>query len=276
MPSRRGVALRGTILPVPDPPDIEVQALAKRWVMRDQVVVALDGISLTVAAHEFLTVLGPSGCGKSTLLSIIGGLVKPDRGEVRVAGRASEVPDPRRVAMVFQDPGLFPWRTALENVEFGLELQGLPARRRRDVARGLLGPIGLGGFENRYPRELSGGMKQRVAIARALALDSPILLMDEPFGALDEQTRLLMGEWLLGIWAATRKTVVFVTHSLQEAIMLSQRIVVMTSRPGRLKASFDVSLAPPRDLNAPEATALRAALWAEIRDESRRALESGL
>jgi len=261
---------------MPDLPDIEVLALAKRWVTRDQTVPALEGISLTVAPREFLTVLGPSGCGKSTLLSIIGGLIPPDAGEVRVTGRRSAGPDPRKVAMVFQDPGLFPWRTALENVEFGLELQGVPAARRREIARGLLEPVGLRGFENRYPRELSGGMKQRVAIARALALDSPILLMDEPFGALDEQTRLLMGEWLLGIWAKTRKTVVFVTHSLQEAIMLSQRIVVMTSRPGRIKASFEVALPMPRDLNGPEATALRAALWAEIRDESLRALESGL
>ena len=153
--------------------------------------------------------------------------------------------------MVFQDPGLFPWRTALENVEFGLELQGVPAAARRERARALLEPVGLRGFEARYPRELSGGMKQRVAIARALALDAPILLMDEPFGALDEQTRLLMGEWLLGIWARTRKTVVFVTHSLQEAILLSQRVVVMTARPGRIKASFEVALPSPRDLDTP-------------------------
>jgi NitT/TauT family transport system ATP-binding protein len=205
---------------------------------------------------------------------IIGGLVRPDVGEVRIAGRRWDRPDPRQVAMVFQDPGLFPWRTALENVEFGLELQGVAAGHRREIARGLLEPVGLRGFENRYPRELSGGMKQRVAIARALALDSPILLMDEPFGALDEQTRLLMGEWLLGIWAKTRKTVVFVTHSLQEAIMLSQRIVVMTARPGRLKRSFEVALPAPRDLTAPAATALRAALWEEIREESLRAMEA--
>jgi len=179
------------------------------------------------------------------------------------------------MAMVFQDPGLFPWRTALENVEFGLELQGVPAATRRKRARALLEPVGLRGFEARYPRELSGGMKQRVAIARALALDAPILLMDEPFGALDEQTRLLMGEWLLGIWARTRKTVVFVTHSLQEAILLSQRIVVMTARPGRIKASFAVELPAPRDLDAAPAAALRHALWDAIRDESRRALDGG-
>jgi NitT/TauT family transport system ATP-binding protein len=255
-------------------PHIEVRGLTKRWVTRDGPVVALEGISLAVAPHEFVTLLGPSGCGKSTLLMIVGGLVASDAGEVRVAGARRDRPDPRTVAMAFQDPGLFPWRTALENVEFGLELQGVPAARRREIARSLLEPVGLRGFENRYPRELSGGMKQRVAIARALALDAPILLMDEPFGALDEQTRLLMGEWLLGIWARTRKTVVFVTHSLQEAILLSQRIVVMTARPGRIKASFEVTLPMPRDLDGPEATALRAALWKEIREESLRAMES--
>jgi NitT/TauT family transport system ATP-binding protein len=253
-------------------PHIEVRGLSKRWPTRDGSVPALEDVTLTVGAHEFLTVLGPSGCGKSTLLALIGGLVLPDAGEIRIAGEVPRGPDPRRVAMVFQDPGLFPWRTAIENVEFGLELQGVPAARRREIARGLLRPVGLMGFEQRYPRELSGGMKQRVGIARALALDAPILLMDEPFGALDEQTRLLMGEWLLGIWAETRKTVVFVTHSLQEAILLSQRIVVMTARPGRIKGAFDVDVPAPRHLDHPTAVALRAGLWAAIRDESRRAL----
>jgi len=262
--------------PAPDEtPAIEVIGASKRWIARDQVVPALDAVSLSVAPHEFLTLLGPSGCGKSTLLSAIGGLLRPDTGEVRIGGRPVSGPDPARVALVFQDPGLFPWRTVLENVEFGLELKGVAAARRREVARELLGPVGLAGFERRYPRELSGGMKQRVAIARALAMEAPILLMDEPFGALDEQTRLLMGEWLLEIWARTRKTVVFVTHSLQEAILLSQRIAVMSARPGRIKALFEVKVPPPRDLAGPEATALRAALWAEIRDESRQALEEG-
>jgi NitT/TauT family transport system ATP-binding protein len=259
---------------VPDA-HIEVRAVAKQWLTRDYPVPALEAVSLDVAPQEFLTVLGPSGCGKSTLLSIIGGLVTPDTGAVRIAGRPVTGPDPRQMAMVFQDPGLFPWRTALANVEFGLELQGVPAPTRRERARALLEPVGLRGFEGRYPRELSGGMKQRVAIARALALEAPILLMDEPFGALDEQTRLLMGEWLLGIWARTRKTVVFVTHSLQEAILLSQRIVVMTARPGRIKASFEVALPMPRDLDTPAAAALRHALWDAIRDESRRALDGG-
>ena len=258
------------------PAHIEIRGIRKAWPTRDGAVSALDDVSLSVQPREFLTLLGPSGCGKSTLLSIVGGLVPPDAGEVLIAGRRVTGPDPARVAMAFQDPGLFPWRTALENVEFGLELQGVPASRRREIARGLLEPVGLRGFEARYPKELSGGMKQRVAIARALALDAPILLMDEPFGALDEQTRLLMGEWLLGIWAGTPKTVVFVTHSLQEAILLSQRIVVMTSRPGRIKASFAVTLPTPRALDTPAAAALRADLWAAIREESRRALEAGL
>jgi NitT/TauT family transport system ATP-binding protein len=256
-------------------PPIEVRGLSKRFQTRDGPVPALEDVSLTVAPQEFLTVLGPSGCGKSTLLGILGGLVPFDAGEVLVAGAPVTRPDPVRVAMVFQDPGLFPWRTAVQNVEFGLELKGMPAARRREVARGLLEPVGLTGFENRYPRELSGGMKQRVGIARALALDTPILLMDEPFAALDEQTRRLMGEWLLGIWGATRKTVVFVTHSLQEAILLSQRIVVMTARPGRVKRAFPVDLPQPRDPDGPATTELRQALWAEIRDESRRALGAG-
>jgi NitT/TauT family transport system ATP-binding protein len=254
-------------------PHIEVRDVTKRWVTRDRPIAALEAVSLSVAPHEFVTVLGPSGCGKSTLLSIIGGLTASDAGDVRIAGQPVTGPNPRAVAMVFQDPGLFPWRTALQNVEFGLELQGVPAAARRARARTLLEPVGLRGFERRYPRELSGGMKQRVAIARALALDAPILLMDEPFGALDEQTRLLMGEWLLEIWARTRKTVVFVTHSLQEAILLSQRVVVMTARPGRIKATFDVALPAPRDLDTPAATALRHALWEAVREESRRALD---
>jgi len=274
--SPAGGTVRGTILGVATPAHIDVRGVRKAWPTRDGAVAALDDISLTVLPHEFLTILGPSGCGKSTLLLIIGGLVPPDAGEVWIAGQRVSGPDPARLAMAFQDPGLFPWRTALENVEFGLELQGVPARRRREIARSLLEPVGLRGFEARFPKELSGGMKQRVAIARALALDAPILLMDEPFGALDEQTRLLMGEWLLGIWARTKKTVVFVTHSLQEAILLSQRIVVMTSRPGRIKASFAVTLPAPRDLDTGPAAALRADLWAAIREESRRALEAGL
>jgi NitT/TauT family transport system ATP-binding protein len=176
------------------------------------------------------------------------------------------------VATVFQDPGLFPWRTAVENVEFGLEVQGVPRARRRQVAAELLGPLGLRGFAERYPRELSGGMRQRVAIGRALAIDTPIVLMDEPFGALDEQTRVLMGEWLLEIWRRTAKTVVFVTHSLHEALALSTRVVVMTARPGRIKSLLDLSQPYPRAMESPELVTLRAKLWSDLRDESLRAM----
>jgi NitT/TauT family transport system ATP-binding protein len=251
---------------------IVVDRVGKHYQTGSGPVEALRDVSLAVAAGEFCTLIGPSGCGKSTLLGMIGGLVAPDTGRVLVDGRPVAGPDPRRVATVFQDPGLFPWRTTLENVEFGLELQGVPRERRRGVATDLLGPLGLRDFGAKYPRELSGGMRQRVAIGRALAIDTPIILMDEPFGALDEQTRLLMGEWLLDIWRRTRKTVVFVTHSLHEALALSTHVVVMTARPGRIKSMLDLPMPYPRSMESTEMVALRAKLWSEIRDESLRAM----
>jgi NitT/TauT family transport system ATP-binding protein len=251
---------------------IAVDRIGKRFQSSSGPVEALRDVSLGVGAGEFCTVIGPSGCGKSTLLGMIGGLVAPDTGRVVVDGRDVVGPDPRRVATVFQDPGLFPWRTALENVEFGLELQGVARERRRAVATELLGPLGLRDFGAKYPRELSGGMRQRVAIGRALAIDTPIVLMDEPFGALDEQTRLLMGEWLLDIWRRTNKTVVFVTHSLHEALALSTRVVVMTARPGQIKSVLDLPMPYPRSMESAEMVALRAKLWSEIRDESLRAM----
>ena len=253
---------------------IVVEGVSKRYQTPSGAVTAVDGVSLTVRPGEFVSLLGPSGCGKSTVLLMIGGLVRPDTGRIVIEGEPSSGPNPKKVALAFQDPGLFPWRTALDNVGFGLELQGLPAARRREIALGLLEPMGLKGFEAKFPRELSGGMRQRVAIARALALDTPILLMDEPFGALDEHTRLLMGEWLVGIRRRTRRTIVFVTHSLQEAIALSDRIVVMTARPGRVKDVIEVPLPFPRDLGSPEVADLRAKLWGQVREESLRAMES--
>ena len=255
------------------PAPIAIEGVSKRYETPSGPVAAVQSVSLTVHPREFVSLLGPSGCGKSTVLGMIGGLVRPDSGRILIDGEPVMGPNPTKVALVFQDPGLFPWRTSLDNVGFGLELLGVPARRRREIARGLLGPMGLKGFEAKYPRELSGGMRQRVAIARALALDTPILLMDEPFGALDEQTRLLMGEWLVGIRRRTPRTIVFVTHSLQEAIALSDRIAVMTSRPGRIKALLDVALPFPRDLDAPEVADLRAKLWGHLREESLRAME---
>jgi ABC-type nitrate/sulfonate/bicarbonate transport system ATPase subunit len=203
---------------------------------------------------------------------MLGGLGAPDTGRVLIAGRSVTGPDPRVVATVFQDPGLYPWRTVVENIAFGLELQGVGREARRRTATDLLGPLGLRGFAEKYPRELSGGMRQRVAIGRALAIDTAIVLMDEPFGALDEQTRMLMGEWLLEIWRRTRKTVVFVTHSLHEALALSGRVVVMTARPGRIKSVLELPLPYPRAMESAEIVALRAKLWHEIREESARAM----
>jgi NitT/TauT family transport system ATP-binding protein len=252
---------------------IAIEGVSKRYLTTSGPVDALRDVSLAVGESEFFTLIGPSGCGKSTLLGMLGGLVTPDAGRLLVDGAPVEGPDPRRVATVFQDPGLFPWRTALENVELGLELQGVAAAPRRRVAEELLAPLGLAGFAAKYPRELSGGMKQRVAIGRALAIDAKILLMDEPFGALDEQTRLLMGEWLLDIWRRTRKTVIFITHSLHEALLLSTRVAVMTARPGRIKVVLELPMEHPRSMEAPEMVALRAKLWSEIREESLRAMQ---
>jgi ABC-type nitrate/sulfonate/bicarbonate transport system ATPase subunit len=251
---------------------IVVDDVDKRYATSSGPVDALRGVSLTVGAGEFCTLIGPSGCGKSTLLGMLGGLVRPDAGRVLVDGRSVDGPDPRRAATVFQEAGLFPWRTTVENIEFGLELQGVARARRRAVADELLGPLGLRAFAAKYPRELSGGMRQRVAIGRALAIDTPIVLMDEPFGALDEQTRLLMGEWLLDIWRRTRKTVVFVTHSLHEALALSTRVIVMTARPGRIKSVLELPLPYPRAMESSELVALRSKLWSEIREESLRAM----
>jgi NitT/TauT family transport system ATP-binding protein len=254
------------------PPLITIEGVGKRYATSSGAVDALRDVSLAVSAGEFCTIIGPSGCGKSTLLGMVGGLVAPDAGRVLIEGQPVTGPDPRRVATVFQDAGLFPWRTAVENVELGLELQGVPRAKRRAVATDLLGLLGLRGFDEKYPRELSGGMRQRVAIGRALAIDTRIVLMDEPFGALDEQTRVLMGEWLLDIWRRTRKTVIFVTHSLHEALALSTRVVVMTARPGRIKSVLEMPLAYPRAMESSELVTLRAKLWSEIRDESLRAM----
>jgi ABC-type nitrate/sulfonate/bicarbonate transport system ATPase subunit len=268
------VSLGGSVGLTRPEPQIVIDRLSKRFDTSSGAVQALTDVSLSVAPQEFCTIIGPSGCGKSTLLAMIGGLVAADRGTVLVDGRPVTAPDPRRAAMVFQDPGLFPWRTTLDNVAFGLELQGMPAAERRRIAAELLEPLGLRDFAARYPRELSGGMRQRVAIGRALAIDSRIVLMDEPFGALDEQTRLLTGEWLLSVWTRARKTVVFVTHSLQEALALSTRVVVMTARPGRIKSVIDLPFPYPRDPESPEIASFRAKLWGEIREESLKTMAS--
>ncbi|MGZ3613977.1 MAG: ABC transporter ATP-binding protein [Thermodesulfobacteriota bacterium] len=208
-------------------------------------VLAIDEIDLKIKNKEFATILGPSGCGKSTLLRIVAGLIKPTRGVVRLDGDVIGGPGQDR-GMVFQSYTLFPWLTVRENVQFGLEISGTPKAKLKEIAQEFVEKVGLKGFELTYPKGLSGGMKQRVAIARALANNPAILLLDEPFGALDAQTRSLMQELLTQVWEELHKTILFVTHDVEEAIFLSDRVFVMTARPGRIKAEIDISLERPR------------------------------
>ncbi len=212
-------------------------------------VEAIRMVDFEVRRGEFLSLVGPSGCGKTTLLDIVGGLEKPTTGDVVLEGERVEGPHPK-AAMVFQVLSVFPWRTALANVEFGLELRRVPRAVRRAKALAMLHLVGLTGFEAKYPAQLSGGMNQRLAIARALALDPDILLMDEPFGSLDEQTRFLMGLELLRIWEATRKTIVFITHSIAEAIQLSDRVLVLSARPSVVREEIPVPLPRPRTIES--------------------------
>ena len=232
-------------------------------------LVALYDISLAIRKNEFVSLLGPSGCGKTTLIRIIAGLLAADRGDVLVNQQCVTVPGRDR-CMVFQQFGLLPWRTVLSNVEFGLEIEGMARDERRAVADKYLELVGLKGFENYYPHQISGGMQQRVGIARALSKKPEILLMDEPFGAVDAQTREQLQEELLKIWAQTETTVVFVTHSIDEAVYLSDRVVVMQARPGRIKEEVAIDLPRPRwegDIKAdPRFAQLRARLRASLRD----------
>jgi NitT/TauT family transport system ATP-binding protein len=211
---------------------------------RGRSIEALHGVSLVVEDGEFVTVLGPSGCGKSTLLHVVAGLTAPSRGRVVFEGAPEATPP---TAIVFQEHALFPWRTVLDNVGFGLEVRGMPDAERTARARALVELVGLQGFEDRYPRELSGGMRQRAAIARALAVEPALLLMDEPFSALDAQSRALMQLELMALWERTRKSVLYVTHQIQEAVLLGDRVVVMTRRPGRVLTVRPVDLPRPRD-----------------------------
>jgi NitT/TauT family transport system ATP-binding protein len=226
---------------------ISVQNVAKRFEGRDagDSVTALAAVDLEIFRGEFLILLGPSGCGKSTLLNLMAGFLKPSSGVILHDGAVVTGPDRRRT-VVFQEYALFPWMTVQENVEFGLKAQGISQRERRSVAGELLSVVRLSGFETRYPHEISGGMKQRAAIARAIAPNPEVLLMDEPFGALDAQTRVLLQEEVARISAETNKTIVFVTHSIDEAVFLGDRIVVMSSRPGRVRDIYPVALARPR------------------------------
>jgi ABC-type nitrate/sulfonate/bicarbonate transport system ATPase subunit len=236
---------------------------------------ALEPANLRVAANDFITILGPSGCGKSTLLRIVAGLDQPSTGEVKLDGRVVTRPGRDR-GMVFQSYTLFPWLTVAQNIAFGLREKGLPRRQQDEIVASYIDKVGLKGFENHWPKQLSGGMQQRTAIARALANDPEILLLDEPFGALDNQTRGLMQELLLGIWERERKTVVFVTHDIEEAIFMASRVLVMSARPGRIKSDVAVDLPHPRHYTiktSPEFSALKARLTEEIRVEAMRSVE---
>jgi NitT/TauT family transport system ATP-binding protein len=262
-------------------PKIQLRIDRHSFAIRDEAgrgsqdFLAISGVALDVPAGEFLTIVGPSGCGKTTLLEILAGLAHPTEGSLRIDGSEVKGPSLSR-GIVFQQYALLPWRTALANVEFSLEaLSGLSRRERRQKAQDALALVGLKGFEQRFPHELSGGMKQRVAIARSLVYEPDILLMDEPFGALDAQTRELLQEELLDLWQRTRTTIVFITHSIDEAVYLGQRVAVMTSRPGRIKALIDVEL-PRGDLDAdirshPDFARYRHQIWDLLRTEVARA-----
>jgi ABC-type nitrate/sulfonate/bicarbonate transport system ATPase subunit len=231
---------------------------------------ALEPIDLSVGNNDFVTILGPSGCGKSTLLRIIAGLDRPTSGRVILDGQEITGPGADR-GMVFQSYTLFPWLTVRENIAYGLRERGVSQAERNRVADGFIDRVGLSGFENHWPKQLSGGMQQRTAIARALANDPKILLLDEPFGALDNQTRALMQEMLLGIWEREQKTVLFVTHDIEEAIFLGGRVVVMSARPGRIKSEIVVDLPHPRSYKiktTPEFVSLKERLVEEIRTEA--------
>jgi NitT/TauT family transport system ATP-binding protein len=233
-------------------------------------VTALQPTSLTVSDNDFVTILGPSGCGKSTLLRMIAGLDRPTSGTITLDGRKIIGPGPDR-GMVFQSYTLFPWLTIAQNIAFGLTEKGMNTADAREIVAAYIDRVGLKGFENHYPKQLSGGMQQRTAIARALANDPAVLLLDEPFGALDNQTRALMQELLLGIWEREKKTVLFVTHDIEEAIFIASRCVVMSARPGRIKADISIDLPYPRHYTlktSSEFSSLKARLTEEIRAEA--------
>ncbi|HUK65997.1 MAG TPA: ABC transporter ATP-binding protein [Anaeromyxobacteraceae bacterium] len=255
--------------PAPTLPALLMKGVGKVFRSGGEEVVALEGIDLAVAVGEFVCLLGPSGCGKSTLLNAVAGFSRPTSGVLMAGGREVEGPGPDR-AMVFQEYALFPWMTVEANVAFGLEQTPLPRPLIRERTSALLRQLGLWDFRHRFPKELSGGMRQRVAIARVLAIDPPTLLMDEPFGALDALTRRDLQDELLRIWSELRKTILFVTHGIEEALYLADRVVVMTYRPGRVKRVVPVELARPRDSTSPEFNEMRRAVSCLVLEEQAR------
>src|SRR5215831_6762447 len=258
----------------PAGPILVVEDIVKRFDTPDGALTAIDRVSFDVAPGEFLAVIGPSGCGKSTLFNVIGGLIDGYDGRVSVSGETVAGPH-ASIGMVFQEESTFPWRTVIENVAFPLEIAGVKKARRIERARHFIALVGLTGFENRYPTELSGGMRQRVAIARTLASEPKILLMDEPFASLDEQTRLLLGDKVLQIQQELQQTTLLITHNITEAVQLSDRILVMTYRPGRVKRIVDINLPRPRssDIVSSEAFGRYVAqIWSDLREEASRGM----
>jgi NitT/TauT family transport system ATP-binding protein len=256
-------------------PLLQVRSLAKVFSRQGKRVVALENFDLTVHDGEFVAIVGPSGCGKSTFLHMLGGFEPSDGGTMMLNGEVVHGPGPDR-GMLFQEYALYPWRTVTGNILWPLEIQHVPKAEREKTLERLLSMVGLGQFRNHYPGELSGGMKQRVALARLLALDPRILLMDEPFGALDAQNRELLQEELQQIWNASRKTVLFVTHDIDEAIYLADRVIVFTARPGRIKADIEIDLRRPRDIEIKkthEYNEYRNQIWDLLRSEVLRARE---
>jgi NitT/TauT family transport system ATP-binding protein len=240
----------------------------------DSSFVALESIDLDVERGEFVTIVGPSGCGKSSLLMLIAALLHPTSGTIRLNGQPVVAPGPDR-ALVFQDFALLPWRTVLKNVELGLEMRRMPAAERTNVARKHIAMVGLRDFEKNFPHQLSGGMRQRVGIARALSVGPEVLLMDEPFGALDAQIRQVMAVELLKIWERDRKTIVFITHDIDEAVFLADRVIVMSASPGRIIETIPVTLPRPRPLtlrNHPDFIAYRERIWSQLEEQVRSSL----
>jgi NitT/TauT family transport system ATP-binding protein len=252
-----------------------VADIVKQFDTPEGPLTALERVSLSVRPGEFLAVIGPSGCGKSTLFNIIGGLIDGYQGAVTVGGETVRGPHPA-IGMVFQEESTFPWRTVIENVAFPLEIAGMSRKERLDKAKKFVALVGLNGFENRYPAELSGGMRQRVAIARTLASGPKILLMDEPFASLDEQTRLLLGDKVLQIQQDLKQTTLLITHNITEAVQLADRILVMTYRPGRVKRIVEIDLPRPRSSDVVSSEVFGryvAEIWSDLREEATRGMQ---
>ena len=248
---------------------LKIDNVVKEYVGNKGKTVALNGVSLDIKENEFICVVGPSGCGKSTLLNIIAGLLEPTSGAVYLDGKKIEGTGVER-GVVFQGYALFPWRTVLKNVMFGLEMKRMPKDQAEKIAKKYIKAVGLEGFEHAYPKELSGGMRQRVAIARAYAADPEVLLLDEPFGALDAQTRVQLQSELLNTWEHEKKTCFFITHDVDEAIILAQRVIIMSARPGRIKKIVDIDIPYPRTQatkTAPRFLELKTEIWNEVYQE---------